>query len=57
MVVEFDPAYRDDKKSCIIEKTTVLIIEAMAKRTINLTGEIIYPNLKLRPVRLISGPF
>lgn len=47
VIVEFDPVYRDDKQSHIVEKTLVVTYRGHPQKDcIALRGEVVFPNLK-----------
>ena len=47
LVVEFDPLYRDDRQSHIVQKTLQINYRGHPQKdSIQLTGEVVFPNLK-----------
>jgi hypothetical protein len=47
LIVEFDPLYRDDRQSHVVQKTLQINYRGHPQKdSIQLTGEVVFPNLK-----------
>jgi len=54
--VEFDPLFRDEKESCIVDKLMVIQYRGHSQRdSIRLTGEVVYPNIKFESMTVNFG--
>jgi len=56
LTVDFDPLYRDDLVSCVLEKPILIQYRGHAQRdSVKLVGEIIFPNIKFETMNVNFG--
>ena len=56
LIIGFDPAYRDDKESCVIEKLLSILYRGHRQNdSLKLTGETVFPNLKFESTKIDFG--
>ena len=56
LTVDFDPLYRDDLVSCVLEKPILIQYRGHAQRdSVKMVGEIIFPNIKFETMNVNFG--